>query len=68
MMTWTCKFRGHSTDGCAVVSADDFKVAIFLLEKHLRTQHGLEITIKPADLIPMVTSARKVRVLSSGDY
>jgi hypothetical protein len=69
MMTWTCNnFTGHYPVGtAAVVTADNVALAIQLLEAELVRQ-GLPQQIKPEQLIPMVTSTRKVRILCNGDY
>lgn len=69
MMTWTCNnFTGHYPVGvAAVVTADNVELAIILLEAEL-TRIGLPQKIKAEQLIPMVTSTRKVRILCDGDY
>lgn len=69
MMTWTITgFEGHWPVGCsAVVTADDVELACRLLEEELASR-GLPQTIKPEQLVPMVTKARYVRVLTDGNY
>jgi len=69
MKTWTCNnFKGHYPVGtAAVVSAETVEVAIIWLEKELN-ERGLPQTIQPVQLIPMVTSTRKVRILCDGNY
>ena len=69
MMTWTCNnFKGHYPIPTAlVVTADDIKLAIYLIEKHLLSI-GLPQTIKPEQLVPLPTHHRHVRILNDGDY
>jgi len=69
MTTWTCNdFKGHYPVGTAlIVSADNIKLAITLVEKEL-DRIGLPQTIKPEQLIPCPTHHRYVRVLNNGNY
>ena len=69
MKTWTItNFNGHYPVGTsAVVTAENIETAIIWLEKEL-DNIGLTQKIKPEQLIPMVTSSRKVRILCDGDY
>jgi len=67
--TWTITgFEGHYPVGtAAVVTAENVEMAIKLLESEL-SRIGLTQEIKPEQLIPMVTSSRKVRILCDGGY
>lgn len=69
MNSWTITgFEGHHPVGtAAVVTAESVEMAIKLLESEL-SRIGLTQEIKPEQLIPMVTSSRKVRILCDGDY
>ena len=69
MNTWTITdFEGHYPVGtAAVVTAETVDMAIKLLESEL-SRIGLTQKIKPEQLIPMVTSSRKVRILCDGNY
>lgn len=69
MKTWTITgFEGHWAVGtAAVVTAENVEMAINLLESEL-SRIGLTQEIKPEQLIPMVTSSRKVRILCDGNY
>jgi hypothetical protein len=67
MKTWTCNsFKGYfSGETALVVTADDVKLAITMIETQL-IQLGLQQTIKPEQLIPLTTHHRHVRLLSVG--
>jgi hypothetical protein len=67
--TWTVAgFEGHYPVGtAAIVTAENVEMAIKLLESEL-SRIGLTQEIKPEQLIPMVTSSRKVRILCDGNY
>lgn len=69
MKTWTITgFDGYYLLGtAAVVTAENVEMAINLLESEL-SRIGLTQEIKPEQLIPMVTSSRKVRILCDGNY
>jgi len=69
MITWTINnFEGHYPVGvAAVVTADSVEMAIKMLEDAL-SERGLTQEIKPEQLVPMVTTSRKVRILCDGDY
>lgn len=69
MMTWTINdFKGHYPVGtAAIVTADSLEIAIKLLEDALSAR-GLTQEIKPEQLVPIVTTTRKVRILCDGDY
>jgi len=69
MKTWTINnFKGHWPVGtAAVVTAESVEMAIIWLEKRL-DEEGLPQTIKPEQLIPVVTSSRWVRILNDGEY
>lgn len=67
MMTWTVEFKGRNNKlGYAVVTAENVEMAIIWLEKALAF-NNLPQNIKPAQLVPMVTSTRKVRILTGAE-
>lgn len=64
MMTWTVKFEGYDDKpGYAVVTAESVEMGVIWLEKELMAR-GLTQKISPTQFIPMVTSTRKVRILT----
>ena len=68
MMTWTVKFEGRNAEsGYAIVTAENVEMAVIWLEREL-TYRGLPQEISHAQLIPMVTSTRKVRILTGTDH
>lgn len=68
MMTWTVSdLKGRFFSAVAVVSAENVETAIHWLQDELKRE-GLEQTVRPEQLIPMVTSTRKARILFNGDY
>ncbi len=69
MMTFTCNtFAGlYPVGAAAVVTAENVEVAVKLLEEELAGR-GLAQVILPGQLVPMVTTSRKVRILVDGDY
>jgi len=69
MTTWTCNnFKGHYPVGTAlVVSAEDIKLAIYLVETKLDSI-GLPQIIKPEQLVPCPTHHRYVRILNDENY
>lgn len=74
MMTWTVKFKGRDPNGNvseaypwdAVVTAESVEMGIIWLEKELMAR-GLSQKISPTQFIPMVTSTRKVRILTGDE-
>ena len=67
MMTWTVKFEGRNNKpGYAVVTTEKVEMAVIWLEKEL-VYLGLPQKITHTQLIPMVTSTRKVRILTGDE-
>lgn len=66
MMTWTVQFTGREGNtGFAVVTADSVEVGVLWLRKAL-ADIGLPQEVRYEQFIPMVTSTRKVRILTEG--
>ena len=67
MMTWTVKFEGRNNKpGYAVVTAETVEMAVIWLEKALAF-NNLPQKITRTQLIPMVTTTRKVRILTGDE-
>lgn len=65
MMTWTFSFYViYVGNVCGVVTADNVALARDMVLQELN-EHDIVCDVGNSDLIPMVTSARKLRILSA---